>query len=165
MATVAPVEFHIVSQWRVPGRVDDAYAVINKPLEFTRWWSAVYLAVTEVAPGDASGVGKTLDLRTRGFLPYTLSWRATATEAEQPHRLVIEAGGDLEGRGVWQFRQDGGSVVIEYDWTVQANKPWMRRLAPLLRPVFAANHRWAMRKGQRGLARELEARARAQSAE
>ena len=46
---------------------------------------------------------------------------------------------------------------IRYDWTVYVTKPWMVVLAPLLRPVFAANHRWAMARGFEGLQRELRA--------
>jgi hypothetical protein len=152
---MAAAGFHLVSRWRVKGAVDDVYGVIDTPLAFTRWWSAVYLSVEEVDPGDANGIGRTLDLRTKGLLPYTLRWRATATETERPRRLVIEARGDLEGTGVWQFRQAGDWVEIDYDWTVAATKPWMARLAPLLKPVFAANHRWAMRQGLRGLEQEL----------
>ena len=30
----------------------------------------------------------------------------------------------------------------------QVRKPLVRHLAPVLRPVFAWNHRWAMRRGQ-----------------
>lgn len=152
---MAPVEFHIVSRWRVKGSVDDVYNVINKPKDFVRWWSAVYLRVEEIEAGDENGVGRTLNLHTRGFLPYTMDWQARATEVEKPVRLVVEAQGDLQGTGEWRFRQDGEWAQVDYDWTVVANRPWMKRLAPLLRPVFAANHRWAMRKGQQGLEREL----------
>jgi hypothetical protein len=152
---VTPVEFHLRSNWRVQARVDEVFEVISEPLHFVRWWSAVYLRVEEVEPGDDDGVGRTLNLHTRGLLPYTLDWQATATEVNKPVRLVVEARGDLEGKGEWNLRQDGEWTKVDYDWKVFANKPWMRRLAPLLRPVFAANHHWAMQKGQQGLVEEL----------
>ena len=46
-------------------------------------------------------------------------------------------------------------MVITYDWRVQATKPLLRRLAWLLKPVFAANHRWAMARGEESLRLEL----------
>jgi hypothetical protein len=158
--TMAPIEFNIVSHWRVRGGrvrggVDQVYDLISKPEDFVRWWPAVYLRVQDVEPGDDDGVGRVVDLHTKGLLPYTLDWRAKVLEVDKPHHLVVEARGDLEGRGEWQLRQDGDWVQVDYDWTVIANKPWMKLLAPLLRPVFAANHRWAMKQGQLGLVREL----------
>jgi hypothetical protein len=46
---------------------------------------------------------------------------------------------------------------------VTAAKPWMSRLCPLARPLFAWNHDHVMRGGGRGLARLLEARLLASS--
>jgi len=42
-----------------------------------------------------------------------------------------------------------GRVAINYDWQVEVEAPVLRRLAPLLRPAYAANHRWAMARGDR----------------
>jgi hypothetical protein len=48
--------------------------------------------------------------------------------------------------------------VITYDWRVSAAKPLLRRLSWLMKPAFAANHRWAMARGQESLALELRRR-------
>jgi hypothetical protein len=63
------------------------------------------------------------------------------------------------------FNQDGSQVVITYDWRVSASKPLLRRLTWLLRPVFAANHRWAMARGQESLRLELRRRRATSAAE
>ena len=47
---------------------------------------------------------------------------------------------------------------ITYDWRVSASKPLLRRLTWLLRPVFSANHRWAMARGEESLRLELRRR-------
>ena len=148
-------EFSLTTHWRVEGSVEDIYNVISNPRDFVRWWPSVYLAVREIESGDADGVGRTISLHTRGKLPYTLQWEARTTELNKPNRIAIEAQGDLQGRGVWTFAQDGGMVDITFDWRVSITKPWMRYLSPLLKPMFAANHRWAMRKGEESLKREL----------
>ena len=153
-----PREFHIPTTWRIKGTVAQAYDVLSKPREFTRWWPEVYLDVVEVRPGDADGVGRIMAVRTKGRLPYELNWQAEMTAADKPHRMSVRARGDLEGRGEWEFRQDGDWVVATYAWTVLATKPWMIWFAPLLQRVFVWNHKWAMQRGFEGLQRELDRR-------
>ena len=51
---------------------------------------------------------------------------------------------------------------ITYDWRIRAEKPLLQTLSPLLRPLFEANHRWAMAQGEASLTLEL-ARRRATS--
>jgi hypothetical protein len=53
---------------------------------------------------------------------------------------------------------------VSYDWNIRAAKPLLRYLSPLLKPVFAANHHWAMRMGEISLKLEL-ARRRARTPE
>jgi uncharacterized protein YndB with AHSA1/START domain len=154
-----PQEFQIPTVWRLKGTAEQVYDVLSKPRDFPRWWPEVYLCVSEVKPGDADGVGRVVTLRTKGKLPYELNWQAEMTAAEKPRRMSIRARGDLEGRGEWELTQDGDWVVATYAWTVLATKPWMIYLAPLLKPVFAWNHRWAMQRGYEGLTRELARRA------
>ena len=109
----------------------------------------------EVKPGDASGLGRVVDLDTKGWLPYRLSWQAEVIAIDKPRSMSLRARGDLEGRGEWRFTQEGEWTDALYDWTVIVTKPWMVALAPMLEPVFVANHRWAMRRGFEGLEREL----------
>jgi hypothetical protein len=156
---MSSTEFHIVSRWRLKGTVDDVYDIISKPQDFVRWWSSVYLNVVEIDSGDSNGVGRTVRLHTKGLLPYTLNWQAKTTEIDKPNRIVVDARGDLRGRGVWCIKQDGEWVNTNFHWTVITHKSWMRYLSPVLKPVFAANHRWAMNKGQQGLEEELAQRA------
>jgi polyketide cyclase/dehydrase/lipid transport protein len=153
-----PQELFIPTTWRIKGSDAEVYEILSKPLEFVRWWSDVYLAVREVKPGDADGVGRVVEMTTKGKLPYTLRWQAEMTAADKPRRMSIRARGDLEGGGEWEFRQEGESVLVTYGWTVLATKPWMIHLAPLLNPVFIWNHRWAMQRGLEGLQRELARR-------
>ena len=72
--------------------------------------------------------------------------------------FALSADGDLQGSGRWTFVQDGPEVVITYDWRISATKPLLRRLGWLLRPAFAANHRWAMARGEESLKLELRRR-------
>jgi hypothetical protein len=48
--------------------------------------------------------------------------------------------------------------MIEYDWKIRAEKPLLRSFSFLLKPIFAANHRWAMARGEGSLRLELARR-------
>ena len=50
-------------------------------------------------------------------------------------------------------------ALITYDWRVAADRPLFRRLAPIMRPLFAWNHNWAMARGAAALKRALARRA------
>ena len=154
-------DYQFVTEWRVAGSVDEVKDVLGDGLSVPAWWPSVYLTVTQLAEGDADGVGRVLDLYTKGWLPYTLRWTLRVTEPMTNTGYALEATGDLEGTGRWTFRQDGPEVVITYDWRVHATKPLLRRLSWLLRPAFSANHRWAMDRGEESLRLELRRRRHA----
>jgi hypothetical protein len=144
--------YHFVSRWRVRASIAEVHDIISQPLEYPRWWPAVYLDARETTlPGAAC---RRVEFHTRGMLPYTLIWQAAVAE-NTPERIVIEASGDLEGRGVWSFAQDGEFVDITFEWDVDVNKPLVRYMTPLLRPVFETNHRWSMEQGEISLREEL----------
>ncbi len=161
---MASNKYHFISHWRVESSVEEISEVLGNAPDLVRWWPSVYLAVREVQPGDATGVGKVVDLHTKGWLPYTLRWQFRVTHVDFPHGFGLEAWGDFVGRGVWTFAQDGQWVDITYDWQIDAEKPLLRTLSFLLKPIFSANHRWAMAKGEESLRLELARRHAANGA-
>ena len=157
--------YEFFSEWRVPGSIEEVKAVLSDAESLPRWWPSVYLAVRPLADGGPDGLGREVDLHTKGFLPYTLRWRLLITEVITDQGFALRASGDLEGAGRWTFIQDGPEVAITYDWRVRATKPLLRRLSWLLRPFFAANHVWAMKRGEESLKLELRRRRAATPAE
>lgn len=157
-------EYHFVTHWRVEAGVEEVSAILGNARDLVRWWPAVYLETSQLAPGGEGGVGARYSLYTKGWLPYTLRWQFRVTESHAPYGYTIEAEGDFVGTGIWTFEQDGPFVHVVYDWSISAEKPLLRRFSFLLKPIFAANHRWAMRMGEKSLRLEL-ARVRAHSAE
>jgi hypothetical protein len=148
-------QYHFVTNWRVPAKIEAVFDILSDPLDLPRWWSAVYLEVKELEAGDDSGIGRVIDLHTRGWLPYTLRWRFRVLEVNPPITIKIQAFGDFEGYGEWKLRQDDEMADIIYDWQVTATKPILKTFSFLFKPVFSANHHWAMRQGLSGLQTEL----------
>jgi hypothetical protein len=146
--------FTLITDWRFDGTVEEVADILREAGRFPDWWPEVYLAVEPVAPGDANGLGRAFALHTRGWLPYTLRWTARVAEV-RADGWTVEATGDLVGRGVWTLTPIGAEAAVHCDWRVEVEKPLLKPFTPLLRPVYAANHRWAMARGEAGLRREL----------
>jgi hypothetical protein len=101
--------------------------------------------------------GDVIELFTKGWLPYTLRWSFRVARTK-PDGFVIEAFGDFAGHGEWTVVQNGEYADITYDWRIRAEKPLLRLFSPILKPLFAANHRWAMARGEESLRIEIARR-------
>lgn len=149
-------EYAFLTQWRVEGNPEEVFRVIEDTDAYPRWWGRVWLAVERIEEGDANGLGRRYRLFTQGWLPYRLRWESRTVEKVFPSRIAIEAVGDFVGRGIWTFESDGAFTNVTYDWRLRADKPVIRALSFLLKPLFRWNHNWAMARGLDGLRAELD---------
>lgn len=157
--------YHFITRWQMEASCEEVYRILEDVDGLARWWPSVYLDVRVLEKGRPGGVGKVVELYTKGWLPYTLRWKFRVAEADFPNGFSLEAFGDFVGRGVWEFRPAGeGRCDVVYDWQITAAKPLLKFLTPVLRPAFSANHHWAMRMGEESLRLELQ-RRRARTAE
>lgn len=143
--------------WLVKSAIEEVSTIIGDATDLVRWWPSVYLDVKVLEPGDERGLGKVVSLYTKGWLPYTLRWDFRVTEVRNGGFTLV-ATGDFEGRGIWTFEQDGPWVNITYDWKIKAEKPLLRYFSFVMKPIFSANHRWAMAKGEESLKLEIARR-------
>ena len=162
---MAANDYHFITTWRIAATPEEISDVLADAHSLARWWPSVYLRVRVVEDGDGQGVGKVVDLWTKGFLPYTLRWQFRVTESDPPHGFRLEASGDFLGRGIWTLRSEAGPgdpggplTLVTYDWLVNAEKGVLKTLSPIMKPIFSANHRWAMARGERSLQLELARR-------
>ena len=152
-------EYHFVTNWKIPGTAQEVAEVLGDPLGLVRWWPSVYLRVTELKPGNPeTGVGRVIDLYTKGWLPYTLRWQFEVTESRGAAGFKLVADGDFVGTGVWTLTQQGEVVDVQYDWRIRADKPLLRYGSFLFRTIFSVNHHWAMARGEESLKLELRRR-------
>jgi hypothetical protein len=148
-------QYHFITEWRIISDCQTIYDLLGDAQALKRWWPAVYLDVSVRKDGDENGIGKLVDLYTKGWLPYTLRWSFEVTESKKPNGFAIKAFGDLEGKGIWTFIQDGEYCRIIYDWNILGEKPLFKYFSFMLKPIFARNHYWAMKKGEVSLLLEL----------
>ena len=162
---MATNDYHFITTWRVKATLEEINTIIGDALSLPRWWPSVYLDIKEVVPGRTDGIGRIISLYTKGWLPYTLKWQFRVTEARYPHGFALEAWGDFVGRGIWTFAQDGDQVNVTYDWKIVAAKPLLKYFSFIMKPIFSANHHWAMARGEESLLLELQRRHTATDAE
>jgi len=157
VTAVATNDYHFITTWRVRSTIKEVSEIIGNPRELARWWPSVYLDVKVLKEGDENGLGRVVSLYTKGWLPYTLRWDFRVTEV-RPNGFTLVAWGDFDGRGIWIFDQDGEWVDVTYDWKIKAEKPLLRYFSFVMKPIFSANHRWAMANGEESLKLEIARR-------
>jgi hypothetical protein len=108
--------------------------------------------------GDAAGVGAVRRITWTTALPYELAFEMETVRVEPFSIIEGRASGELDGTGRWTLTPAGSKCNVRYDWIVEVTKPWMVRLAFILKPVFAWNHGVVMERGRRGLVTRLASR-------
>ncbi len=155
---MAKNEYHFITRWSFDASIEEVAVILEDVETLAHWWPSVYLRVNVLDEGDANGIGKRVDLLTKGYLPYKLRWHFEVVSSDAPRGYAIEARGDFHGVGKWVLEQDGAKANVTYDWRVAANKPLLKKLSWLMKPVFSWNHHWAMEQGDRCLRAEIERR-------
>jgi hypothetical protein len=141
--------YRMCSTWEVSATREELCAIFEAPETLEQWWGRAFLRSAQPAGSER------VELHTRGWLPYTLRLDAEVTCEDLPRRFVVDTSGDLVGRCVCWLEELDGRVRVHFDWVVRAEKPIVRNLSWLLKPLFVSNHRWVMSQGRRGLEDEL----------
>lgn len=147
-------DFVLVSNWRIDAPRDVVWEALKHPADWPTWWPFVR-AVDEIDKGDDAGVGARYRFHWASRLPYSIRLLTTVTEIRKPDVISARAEGDLRGLGTWRLRDGDGATDVEYTWSVDLDRAWMRAFLPLLRPAFAWNHNAVMAAGESGLRRYL----------
>lgn len=148
------MRYSFLTTWLLQSPREPVWDAIYDEATWPEWWRGVEVA-EELRPGDELGVGTKSRMVWRSFLPYRVEFEVTATKIERLSLMEGQAVGDLEGVGRWRLYEQDGVTAVLYEWDVATTKPWMNRMAPLLRPVFERNHDWVMRRGGEGIAARL----------
>jgi uncharacterized protein YndB with AHSA1/START domain len=152
-------EYVFVDEWDVAAPIEAVFDSLADARSYPQWWRPVYLEAETDGPPEVGRVSRQL---FKGRLPYKLRTESTIVTYERPRVLAADVTGDLRGHGKWTLTPQDGSTHVRFDWQVIADRPLLRRLTPILRPLFRSNHTWAIARAKEGL--EPFARQRAGSA-
>ncbi|TNJ62104.1 polyketide cyclase [Paenibacillus hemerocallicola] len=154
---MAANQYFMPTNWRIKGDIWEVYEICSNFKDYQRWWPDVYLNIQEAGTDEETG-NEVYAILSKAKLPYKLRWKSYKTTEHAPHSLSLKASGDMVGHGTWRFEQEGEYVNVQFDWYVNAEKPILKYLSPIMKPMFQSNHYWAMDRGKESLERELERR-------
>jgi quercetin dioxygenase-like cupin family protein/uncharacterized protein YndB with AHSA1/START domain len=142
-------EYVFVDEWDVTAPAEAVFDALADARTYPEWWKPVYETVEADGP---PAVGHVSRQHFKGRLPYHLDTTSTVVRLEPPHVVAGDVEGDLRGSGIWTVTPtDGGKTHVRFDWTVYADKPLLKVLTPVLRPLFRWNHNWAIERAKEGL--------------
>lgn len=141
-------EYVFRDEWDIDAEIGVVFDLVSDVSSYPHWWRPVYKSVET---NGVRGVGCVAQHCFRGALPYDIHLRTELTVYDPPHRFEFKAEGDLRGHGIWTFTEHDSRTRVCWDWHVCADKPLLRVLTPLLRPLFRWNHSWAVSRAQAGL--------------
>jgi uncharacterized protein YndB with AHSA1/START domain/mannose-6-phosphate isomerase-like protein (cupin superfamily) len=141
-------EYVFVDEWDVDAPIEAVFDALADATTYPDWWKPVYIDVE--AEGEPR-VGQVSRQHFKGRLPYHLHTSSEITRLERPTAVGADVTGDLAGRGLWTLTAANGGTHVRFDWRVLADRPLLRTLTPVLRPVFRWNHNWAIARAMEGL--------------
>lgn len=151
------MEYNFVTVWSIEAPLEAVCETIGHTLNWPQWWSNVK-SVSELTPGDATGIGSVRRYTWQGRLPYRLTFDIRVIHIVPLSAIEGIASGDVEGKGRWSFSVDGSVTVVRYEWQVRTTQAWMNLLALFARPFIEWNHNAVMQQGGVALAHRLNAR-------
>jgi Polyketide cyclase / dehydrase and lipid transport len=138
-------EYRFRNVWALEVAAARLFGALTDLANYPRWWPDIR-AVCKVDDDTA-------EFTCRALLPYDLVFRLHRDEQdERTGRLRVNMTGDLEGYVQGIVAADHPTTAhLEISQEVVVNKKLLRRLAPIARPLFRANHAVMMWRGHRGL--------------
>src|SRR4051794_8887652 len=138
-----------LDEWDVDAPQEAICDALADARTYPEWWKPVYI---EVEGDRAPAEGVATRQHFKGKLPYTLETTSTITVFDPPNHFEVEVVGDLTGTGKWTLAPNGdGRIHVRFDWIVHADRPLLRYLTPILRPIFRWNHSWSVARAKEGL--------------
>src|ERR1043165_7860637 len=102
--------YHFEDHWFIPKPIDEVYAVLDKPLEYPKWWHDVYLSAEKVGESRVAVVAK-------GRLPYKLRFTIETVKRVKPTLIEFKASGDFRtDASRWILKERGGQTEVILDW-------------------------------------------------
>lgn len=150
--------FHLRTQWAIRGDIHEMADLLLDSSNLQHWWSDCFLATETLKPGDHHANGRVFNVITRGVLPYNLHFQVEILRVNYPYQFVLRSNGNFIGRAIGRLRQQGDEVVVDFDWKIRFAKPVLNCLCWILHPLYVANHRWIMHRGQVHAAAAIQSR-------
>lgn len=149
-------EYTFVDHWTIAAPVETVYHTVADPRTYPQWWKD-YDRITILKDAPFPHVGGQAEFLIRSPFGYRLRIVVETVAADPPRLIDTRSTGQLQGRGLWEFRQEGNVTHVTFTWTVRSDHAVINRLERFAKPLFALSHVIVSGRGHRGLKRLLEA--------
>ena len=148
--------YKFVDHWHIPYPIEMVWDVLSLPQDYPTWWRGVYLSAQPLVDTSAGGVGRQVAVVARGWLPYRLHFTIETLILRKPHLIEFKASGDfVTNASRWLLKSETNGTNVTLEWNPRVEKPIVKFLSPVLKPIFHWNHHWTMRRGEVQLAAYL----------
>ncbi len=152
--------YKFVDHWHIPYQMEIVWEALSLPEEYPTWWRGVYLSAEPLVDTGSAGAGRRIAIVARGWLPYRLSFTIETFNLQKPHLIEFRASGDfVTDASRWVLKSNGNGTNVTLEWNPRVEKPIVKFLSLILKPIFRWNHHWTMRRGEIQLAAYLKQKA------
>ena len=149
------MRYRFVTQWFFDVPIEQVWEAIADSERWSEWIQDFrHVAVRLLEPSGE----KVFDIEYRGDLPYSFRFTLTPTCVEAPHRMELDASGQLVGTGCWTLVTKEEGTVVTYVWDVGVTNPIFSLLArlPFIKALTENNHNATMARAEQALRQQLE---------
>jgi hypothetical protein len=148
--------YHFEDHWLVPFPVESVWEVLSRAEEYPVWWRGVYLSARTLDGDPRLGTRHPVAVVARGWLPYKLRFTIETLTLKKPELIEFKASGDfVTDASRWLLKPQGQETLVTLEWNPLVQKPVVKFLSPVLKPLFRWNHNWTMRRGERQISEYL----------
>jgi hypothetical protein len=149
-------DYHFSEEWLIPAPADEVWQVLADGKLLPEWWQGVYLKAEPLGDYPEPHVGNQYRAQARGWLPYRLNFLLETVALTRPTLVAVKIVGDLTGTWTATLTEGPGGTRVALEQHTLASRPFIRFLSPVLKPIFAWNHRWTTPRGEAGLCAYLD---------
>lgn len=151
-------DYHLRTTWRVRGSIEDVASILADTGSLPRWFPACVLEVRVLDAGGADRLDERVELLVKGWMPHTLRFNYRIAAVTWPTSFELVVSGHFTGRLLCRLSEESGWTRVGFDWRVTVERPLVRWLSWVIRPVLVSNHLWVVARGQESLQLEVERR-------
>jgi len=152
----ADPDFDITTHWQLDARAAELSAIVLDAEQLHLWCPNVFMHGTLVDKGAPDGLGITIRLHTKGWLPHSFLFIAKIVEVVPNKSMTIAVKGDFNGAGYISLSETpDGQCAAKLRWVVEIEQPLIRRIVRILNPIFVLNHLWSTRQARKLMQAEV----------
>jgi len=137
--------------WYYPAHIENVWSALASIDSTSGAWMRGAFVARPLAKYTGPAIGNAYAVSVRGFLPYTLRLVFELAQLKFPIEIGLRIDGDLTGNAELRLESAANGTHLKTTETVFIQKRPLCWLVPHPTWLFAWQHRWALKQGQRAV--------------